>query len=209
METVNTGKENHGVRGEKGLKRGEGERRQRTFSGKIVGSFSWSGRVPSLFKVRTFRRDFRSLGLPEVWCFGFAYLVREREGELFCLYTRLILQISSYFSVDAMSCIGWESGPCWVPNTYCLIAEPFTLQIVPQLQAGKNVMIAAHGNSLRSIIMYLDKLTSQEVSELFSLNSTLGQFLALIIFFFLFCTANLVSLLNLLPFFTYFNRWSV
>lgn len=24
-------------------------------------------------------------------------------------------------------------------------------------------MIAAHGNSLRSIIMYLDKLTSQEV----------------------------------------------
>jgi 2,3-bisphosphoglycerate-dependent phosphoglycerate mutase len=27
-------------------------------------------------------------------------------------------------------------------------------------------MIAAHGNSLRSIIMYLDKLTSQEVIEL-------------------------------------------
>lgn len=39
----------------------------------------------------------------------------------------------------------------------------FPLQIVPQLQSGKNVMIAAHGNSLRSIIMYLDKLTSQEV----------------------------------------------
>lgn len=36
-------------------------------------------------------------------------------------------------------------------------------QIEPQLQAGKNVLIAAHGNSLRSIIMYLDKLTSQEV----------------------------------------------
>ena len=37
------------------------------------------------------------------------------------------------------------------------------LQIEPQLLSGKNVMIAAHGNSLRSIIMYLDKLTSQEV----------------------------------------------
>lgn len=37
------------------------------------------------------------------------------------------------------------------------------LQIEPQLVSGKNVMIAAHGNSLRSIIMYLDKLTSQEV----------------------------------------------
>ena len=38
------------------------------------------------------------------------------------------------------------------------------LQIEPQLLSGKNVMIAAHGNSLRSIIMYLDKLTSQEVT---------------------------------------------
>lgn len=37
------------------------------------------------------------------------------------------------------------------------------MQIEPQMIAGKNVMIAAHGNSLRSIIMYLDKLTSKEV----------------------------------------------
>ncbi|XP_074589326.1 2,3-bisphosphoglycerate-dependent phosphoglycerate mutase 1-like [Curcuma longa] len=42
----------------------------------------------------------------------------------------------------------------------------FRDQIVPQLLDGKNVMIAAHGNSLRSIIMYLDKLTSQEVIDL-------------------------------------------
>ncbi|KAK4489935.1 hypothetical protein RD792_000584 [Penstemon davidsonii] len=38
--------------------------------------------------------------------------------------------------------------------------------IEPQLLSGKNVMIAAHGNSLRSIIMYLDELTSQEVISL-------------------------------------------
>ncbi|BAF10051.1 2,3-bisphosphoglycerate-dependent phosphoglycerate mutase 1 [Oryza sativa Japonica Group] len=42
----------------------------------------------------------------------------------------------------------------------------FKDQIVPQLVAGKHVMIAAHGNSLRSIIMHLDKLTSQEVISL-------------------------------------------
>ncbi|KAK7311605.1 hypothetical protein RJT34_09858 [Clitoria ternatea] len=42
----------------------------------------------------------------------------------------------------------------------------FRDQIEPQLISGKNVMIAAHGNSLRSIIMYLDKLTSQEVISL-------------------------------------------
>ncbi|CAL9087290.1 unnamed protein product [Musa acuminata var. zebrina] len=39
-------------------------------------------------------------------------------------------------------------------------------QIVPQLLSGKNVMISAHGNSLRYIIMYLDKLTSEEVISL-------------------------------------------
>ncbi|KAK7385283.1 hypothetical protein VNO78_30998 [Psophocarpus tetragonolobus] len=42
----------------------------------------------------------------------------------------------------------------------------FRDQIEPQLLCGKNVMISAHGNSLRSIIMYLDKLTSQEVISL-------------------------------------------
>uniref|UniRef100_A0A6N2LXI5 phosphoglycerate mutase (2,3-diphosphoglycerate-dependent) n=1 Tax=Salix viminalis TaxID=40686 RepID=A0A6N2LXI5_SALVM len=42
----------------------------------------------------------------------------------------------------------------------------FKDHIEPQLLSGKNVMIAAHGNSLRSIIMYLDKLTSQEVINL-------------------------------------------
>ncbi|KAK7247449.1 hypothetical protein RIF29_42332 [Crotalaria pallida] len=38
--------------------------------------------------------------------------------------------------------------------------------IEPQLKSGKHVMVAAHGNSLRSIIMYLDRLTSQEVTDL-------------------------------------------
>ncbi|XP_050127366.1 2,3-bisphosphoglycerate-dependent phosphoglycerate mutase 1-like isoform X6 [Malus sylvestris] len=42
----------------------------------------------------------------------------------------------------------------------------FKEQIEPQLQSGKNVLVAAHGNSLRSIIMYLERLTSQEVISL-------------------------------------------
>lgn len=38
--------------------------------------------------------------------------------------------------------------------------------IVPHLQQGKNVFIAAHGNSLRSIMMYLDGLTKEQVIQL-------------------------------------------
>lgn len=40
----------------------------------------------------------------------------------------------------------------------------FKENVEPLLFSGQNVLIAAHGNSLRAIIMYLDSLTSQEVS---------------------------------------------
>ena len=37
--------------------------------------------------------------------------------------------------------------------------------IEPKLREGKNVMIAAHGNSLRSIVMYLENLTPEQILE--------------------------------------------
>lgn len=42
----------------------------------------------------------------------------------------------------------------------------FEQSIVPLIQQGMNVFVAAHGNSLRSIIMDLDELTDQEVVKL-------------------------------------------
>ncbi len=42
----------------------------------------------------------------------------------------------------------------------------FESKIIPELKTGQNVLVAAHGNSLRSIVMYLDKLTKEEVLEL-------------------------------------------
>lgn len=42
----------------------------------------------------------------------------------------------------------------------------FTQNILPCLQRGQNVFVAAHGNSLRSIIMYLDGLSKEEVVRL-------------------------------------------
>lgn len=42
----------------------------------------------------------------------------------------------------------------------------FREKVVPHLEAGKNVFISAHGNSLRAIIMDLDKLTREEVLQL-------------------------------------------
>lgn len=42
----------------------------------------------------------------------------------------------------------------------------FQKEIVPHIEAGKNVFVAAHGNSLRSIVMALEGLTEQEILSL-------------------------------------------
>jgi 2,3-bisphosphoglycerate-dependent phosphoglycerate mutase len=42
----------------------------------------------------------------------------------------------------------------------------FEKDILPLVEQGKNVLISAHGNSLRAIVMNLDKLTKEEVVEL-------------------------------------------
>lgn len=42
----------------------------------------------------------------------------------------------------------------------------FKDKVVPFLKQGKNVLISAHGNSLRSIIMYLDNLSKEQVLKL-------------------------------------------
>ena len=38
--------------------------------------------------------------------------------------------------------------------------------IAPQLKSGKRVLIAAHGNSLRALVKYLDNLSEATIAEL-------------------------------------------
>jgi 2,3-bisphosphoglycerate-dependent phosphoglycerate mutase len=42
----------------------------------------------------------------------------------------------------------------------------YEAQIWPQVQAGKNVIVAAHGNSLRALVMKLDRLSREELLQL-------------------------------------------
>lgn len=42
----------------------------------------------------------------------------------------------------------------------------FKREIFPHLESGKNILISAHGNSLRSIVMDLEKLSEEEVLNL-------------------------------------------
>jgi 2,3-bisphosphoglycerate-dependent phosphoglycerate mutase len=50
-------------------------------------------------------------------------------------------------------------------DTAARVCPFFERWVVPELQEGKNVIVVAHGNSLRSLIMELDKLSPEEVKE--------------------------------------------
>ena len=59
-----------------------------------------------------------------------------------------------------------------VPRTECLkdvvarFVPYFEKEILPQALAGKNVMIAAHGNSLRALVKYLDNISDEDIAGL-------------------------------------------
>lgn len=42
----------------------------------------------------------------------------------------------------------------------------FKERIIPELEKGKNVLVSAHGNSLRSIVMHIEGLTKEQILKL-------------------------------------------
>lgn len=59
-----------------------------------------------------------------------------------------------------------------VPQTECLLdvvkrfVPYFKEEILPQALAGKNVLIAAHGNSLRALVKHLDNISDEDIAAL-------------------------------------------
>ena len=60
----------------------------------------------------------------------------------------------------------------YIPHTECLkdtierVIPYWNSNIMPSLKEGKKVIIAAHGNSLRGLIKYLDNLSDEEIIKL-------------------------------------------
>lgn len=48
-------------------------------------------------------------------------------------------------------------------DTAARVLPYFEEEIAPKLKAGKNLIIAAHGNSLRALIMHLEQLSPEEI----------------------------------------------
>jgi len=60
-------------------------------------------------------------------------------------------------------------APSQVPYTECLkdtvarVLPYWNQAIAPDIRAGKRVLIAAHGNSIRALVKYLDKVSDQDI----------------------------------------------
>jgi 2,3-bisphosphoglycerate-dependent phosphoglycerate mutase len=48
-------------------------------------------------------------------------------------------------------------------DTAARVIPYFEKHILPELKRGKNILISAHGNSLRALIMYLEKISPEEI----------------------------------------------
>ncbi|QES88989.1 2,3-bisphosphoglycerate-dependent phosphoglycerate mutase [Rhizosphaericola mali] len=50
-------------------------------------------------------------------------------------------------------------------DTYNRVIPYYQKEIAPLLHSGKNIIIAAHGNSLRSLMMYLENITAENIVQ--------------------------------------------
>lgn len=65
-----------------------------------------------------------------------------------------------------------EMDPLAIPRSECLkdtverVLPCWHDQIVPDLRGGKTILVAAHGNSLRALIKYLDDISDEDILKL-------------------------------------------
>lgn len=98
---------------------------------------------------------------------------REKYGdEKFMIWRRSYdvpppeIELGSEFSQDSDPRYAGEP----IPRTECLKdvlerAEPYLTDVIfPDLRSGKTIMIAAHGNSLRAIVKYLDEISDEDIA---------------------------------------------
>ena len=64
---------------------------------------------------------------------------------------------------------GWNTG---IPkgetleDVYNRVVPYYKTQILPDLEAHKNVLVVAHGNSLRALVKYLDNISNEDIEKL-------------------------------------------
>lgn len=51
-------------------------------------------------------------------------------------------------------------------DVYARVVPYYKNHILPELKAGKNILVSAHGNSLRALVKYLDNISDKDIADL-------------------------------------------
>ena len=54
---------------------------------------------------------------------------------------------------------------CLALNVIARVLPYWFDRIAPQLLAGQNVLVTAHGNSLRALLMYLEDVSADDIAD--------------------------------------------
>ena len=63
---------------------------------------------------------------------------------------------------------GWDypvPGGETLKDVYARVVPYFEREILPKLQAGENILLVAHGNSIRALIKHLDQISESEMAN--------------------------------------------
>ena len=107
---------------------------------------------------------------------GIAQLPTERDA---ALNERMYGELQGMNKAEAAARFGAEQVKLWrrsydvkppggesLADTAARVLPYWESHILPDLQAGKNVLVVAHGNSLRALVMHLDRLSREQVIQL-------------------------------------------
>lgn len=64
---------------------------------------------------------------------------------------------------------GWDSrikNGETLKDVYSRVVPYYKKEILPKLKVGKNILIVAHGNSLRALVKYLENISDEDISSL-------------------------------------------
>lgn len=140
------------------------------YAGIVLRPYHFDVAYTSVLKraIHTLEIILHEIGLEDIPVFTDKALNERNYGDLQGLNKAEVGQ-----KYGAQQLIAWRRSYTEVPpggesleNTYQRVIPYYQKEIEPKLQSGKNVLIVAHGNSLRALMMYLEKITPDDIAHI-------------------------------------------
>ncbi|NCU30310.1 2,3-diphosphoglycerate-dependent phosphoglycerate mutase [Candidatus Saccharibacteria bacterium] len=140
--------------------------------GKIIGDFEYDEIYTSVLKrtEETLQGIIRGLGRPEMNELPKTANAALNERDYGVYTGKEKWEVKEEVGEDEFTVIrrGWDNVIPEGENlkqVYDRVIPYFKAEILPKLQAGKTILVVAHGNSIRALIKYLDRISDEDIAD--------------------------------------------